>query len=42
MTDFNTEEELTTEKVSELVEEYKGSLDLLKEMRHEKSKDMRS
>lgn len=29
MIDFNTETELTTEKVSELVEEYKETLDFL-------------
>lgn len=42
MTDFNTEEELTEEKISELVDDYKGTLDLLKEMKHEKGKNMRS
>lgn len=31
MIDFNTEEELTEEKISELIEEYQGTLELLKD-----------
>ena len=30
MIDFNTEEELNEEKISELIEEYQGTLELLK------------